>query len=370
MLGLVALIILLSVYAIVVTTLWRKANDKLENADTSLAARAKSQSNNSSETRIYSDDEYKIKADEARQLIHTFQKFVPKQFVEHFSKHGTNEFALGTADEDKVAILFCDIRGFTSLSEKMTPQELMNFLNSYFLRMNAPIHTNYGFIDKFIGDAIMALFDRPNGLDSDKASDALQAALGLRTSLALYNEHRAKSGYEAIDIGIGIHFGPVILGTVGSDDRMDTTVIGDSVNLAQRLETLAPKYKVDIVVSRALIDTLQNSDEDRKTSNLRYRIIDWVRVKGRTEPIELLEVLSHLSKTEQSIKLRHEILIKDAIRARRERDFDKAIALLSSIDTSHYGQTGQDPLIEHHLSSLLQLKSNPPPHQWDGALDV
>ena len=366
MIGLVALIIVLAVYAIVITSLWRKAIDTKNTPHNT----SKPEPHNSTVSRVYSDDEYKIKADEARQLTNTFQKFVPKQFVEHFSKHGTNEFALGTADEDNVAILFCDIRGFTGLSEKMKPQELMNFLNSYFLRMNAPIHTNHGFIDKFIGDAIMALFDRPDGSDSDKARDAIVAALGLRQSLALYNQHRAKSGYEAIDIGIGIHFGPVILGTVGSDDRMDTTVIGDSVNIAQRLETLAPKYKVDIVVSRALIDTLNQNKAKHLAPELNFRVIDWVRVKGRSEPIELIEVLSHLNEEEQSFRKDNEATIKELIKTRKEHDFERGIALISNLEAIADQQQNSDPIIAHHLSAFQELKSRAPNRAWDGALDL
>jgi adenylate cyclase len=193
--------------------------------------------------------EYKDKAEEAMLLNKTFRKFVPKQFIDHLAKHGSDVLELGRADEDELAILFSDIRGFTSLSEQMSPQELMNFLNSYFLRMNEPIHKNKGFIDKFIGDAVMALFDRPTGTNTDKAQDAIREALDLRYAINLYNQHRANSGYPPINIGIGIHFGPVIIGTVGSDDRMDTTVIGDSVNIAFRLEALAPKYNTDIVIS-------------------------------------------------------------------------------------------------------------------------
>ena len=177
-------------------------------------------------------------AEQARMVSQTFQKFVPKQFVDHFTKDGLETLQLGRADEDNVAILFIDIRGFTGLSENMNPQELMNFLNSYFLRMNEPIHKNLGFIDKFIGDAIMALFDHPNGTNQQKAIDSLQAAIDLRTAIELYNQHRQNSNYPPISVGIGIHFGPVIFGTVGSEDRMDTTVIGDSVNIASRIEAL------------------------------------------------------------------------------------------------------------------------------------
>jgi adenylate cyclase len=172
--------------------------------------------------------------------------------------------------------MFCDIRGFTSLSEQMSPQQLMNFLNSYFLRMNAPIHDNGGFIDKFIGDAIMALFDHPHGTPADKACDAIKAALDLQKALRLYNHHRANSGYLPVKHGVGLHYGPVVLGTVGSDDRMDTTVIGDTVNVAQRIEGLTEQFNADILCTRSLIDAAQSKKE------IAHRSIDTVVLKGKS----------------------------------------------------------------------------------------
>ena len=155
-------------------------------------------------------------ADEALRLSQAFQKFVPQQFIDHITKTGSGHIELGYADEQDVAILFCDIRGFTGLSEKMRPQELMGFLNSYFLRMNKPIHENGGFIDKFISDAMMALFDHPGGTPQDKAIDAINAAMELRKTLDFYNIRRKRKGFVPINVGVGIHYGPVVMGTVGS----------------------------------------------------------------------------------------------------------------------------------------------------------
>ncbi|RDV26724.1 adenylate/guanylate cyclase domain-containing protein [Alteromonas aestuariivivens] len=301
---------------------------------------------------------FQERADEAMRLSQTFQKFVPRQFVEHFAKHGSDTLELGRADEDDVAILFCDIRGFTGLSERMRPQELMNFLNSYFLRMNAPIHQNRGFIDKFIGDAIMALFDHPGGTHKDKATDALQAALDLRKALDIYNEHRRNSGYKAINIGIGVHFGPVIIGTVGSDDRMDTTVIGDSVNIAYRLEALAPKYSADIIVSAKVLETIGN-DFDVQT-----RLLDWVRVKGRQAPIEIYEILSHLSEQEQQMRQAVEPDIRAGLDCRRNQDWDGAIEFFERA----LSQNPQDPLPQHHLQVCRNLRDTALDANWDGAL--
>ncbi|GGW78659.1 adenylate/guanylate cyclase domain-containing protein [Alteromonas halophila] len=302
---------------------------------------------------------YRQRADEAKRLIQTFQKFVPRQFVEHFARHGTDALELGRADEDDVAILFCDIRGFTGLSEHMRPQELMSFLNSYFLRMNAPIHQHQGFIDKFIGDAIMALFDHPGGTAKDKASDALKAAHDLRQALDLYNQHRRNSGYTAINVGIGIHYGPVILGTVGSDDRMDTTVIGDSVNIAYRLESLAPVYEADIIVSAQTLETLQ---EDAPPT----RLLDWVRVKGRQTPIEIYEVLSHLPEPVRQARLAINDHVASGITHRKAGRWEAAQAAFSQ--AQHMAP--DDPVVHHHLRVCERYRGQPLDDQWDGALPL
>jgi adenylate cyclase len=299
------------------------------------------------------------KADEAQRLTQTFQKFVPRQFVDHFAKHGSSSLELGRADEDDVAILFCDIRGFTGLSERMKPHELMKFLNSYFLRMNDPIHQNGGFIDKFIGDAIMALFDHPDGHAADKANDALNAAIDLHRALAIYNKHRANSGYSAIEIGIGIHYGAVIIGTVGSDDRMDTTVIGDSVNIASRLETLAPTYFTDIVVSEQLLATAQQPCTIS-------RILDWVKVKGRRTPLRIFEVFNHLTEEQQELKMAIAGHIEVCIQARIEQRWEDALEALAEARTI----SPDDPLIEHHQSVCEGFKHQHLAADWDGAVTL
>lgn len=305
-----------------------------------------------------SEQRFLEKADEAMRLNQTFQKFVPRQFVEHFAKNGIDTLELGRADEDEVAILFCDIRGFTGLSERMKPQELMNFLNSYFLRMNDPIHQNGGFIDKFIGDAIMALFDHPGGSSTDKATDALNASLDLQKALKVYNSHRAKCGYEPIRVGVGVHYGPVILGTVGSDDRMDTTVIGDSVNLAFRLEGLAPKYHADIVISAQTL----NAIEEQHT--VTYRMLDLVRVKGRKAPIHIFEVLNHLVEEERALKLLIDEDIRKGLTCRIEQNWGEAM--------QHFqlalAKAPNDSLVKHHIEVCEYFQRASLPSDWDGAV--
>lgn len=306
------------------------------------------------------EERFLNKADEAKRLTQTFQKFVPKQFVDHFAKHGSDTLELGRADEDDVAILFCDIRGFTSLSERMTPQELMKFLNSYFLRMNDPIHQNGGFIDKFIGDAIMALFDNPSGTNADKAQDAIKAAIDLRAALNIYNQHRSNSNYPPIDVGIGIHFGPVIIGTVGSDDRMDTTVIGDSVNIAYRIEGLAPKLGADIIVTSQLLETA------KAKGRFTYRILDWVKVKGREQPVEIYELLDHLPAPVKKHKLVNSRLIEKGIKYRIKRDVERALECFQLA----LNNTPDDPLIIHHIEQCHKIQERRLPEDWDGAIGL
>ena len=307
-----------------------------------------------------SPERFEQKADEALRLRHTFQKFVPKQFVDHFAKHGSSVLELGHAVEDDVAILFCDIRGFTGLSEQMSPQELMRFLNSYFLRMNDPIHLNSGFIDKFIGDAIMALFDHPGGDNEDKASDALCAALDLRYALNIYNQHRQNSDYPPIDIGVGIHFGPVVLGTVGSDDRMDTTVIGDSVNIAYRLEALAPIYHCDIVVSA---QTLQQAAQPKRFTS---RLLDWIKVKGRSKAIEIHEVIAHLPEDLQQQKLVNSRFIKQGLSHRFKQNWPQAIDCFEQA----VALNPDDYLPRLHIKQCKHLATLTLPHDWDGTVQL
>ncbi|MGS2721430.1 adenylate/guanylate cyclase domain-containing protein [Paraglaciecola aestuariivivens] len=308
--------------------------------------------------RQLTEQKYRDKADEAKALSQTFRKFVPKQFVDHFAKHGSSTLELGRADEDELAILFSDIRGFTGLSEQMSPQELMNFLNSYFLRMNEPIHNNRGFIDKFIGDAVMALFDNPAGTNTDKAQDAIRAALDLRFAINLYNEHRANCHYPPVNVGIGIHFGPVILGTVGSDDRMDTTVIGDSVNVAFRLEALAPRYNADIIVSAQILEQAQAQQ------HFEYRLLDWVRVKGRQTPIEIYEVIDHQSAEIKALKLANQSFIEQGLAFRKAQQWKQAKQQFQLAQS----QFPDDILVIHHLEQCDILSTAELAADWDGAI--
>lgn len=269
------------------------------------------------------------KALEAMDLHDTFRKFIPTQFIEHLTEHDERELQLGKADEEDIAVMFLDIRKFSELSQQLTPQQTLNFLNAFFMRMNAPIHANYGFVDKFIGDAILALFDHPKGTAQTKVSDALNAAIGLRQALDLYNSHRQKSGYASINIGIGIHFGPVIIGTVGSDDRMDTTVLGQTVNTANYLEHLAKHFQSDIIISEAMVANLPENH------GYCLRKMSYVEVKGELEPHIIYEVLNHLPKVIQEDKLALQDEINTCINLVKNHEYQHLLNLAAKLKTLH-----------------------------------
>jgi class 3 adenylate cyclase len=176
-----------------------------------------------------------------------------------------------------MSIAFSDIRDFTTLSESMTPEDNFKFINAYLSRMESAIIENNGFIDKYIGDAIMALF-------SGSADDAVKAGIGMLHRLADYNQYRANSGDVPIKIGIGINTGSLRLGTVGGKNRMDGTVISDAVNLASRLESLTKNYGVSLLISQPTFLGLHDPSE----YNIRF--IEKVKVKGKSEPVAVFEV--------------------------------------------------------------------------------
>ena len=210
-------------------------------------------------------------------LTDAYGRFVPHQFLFLLGYESIIDVNLGDQVQKEMSVLFADIRDFTTLSETMTPQENFNFINAYLSRMEPAIARNQGFIDKYIGDAIMALF-------SDGADDAVKAGIEMLNILTAYNEHRVTIGYIPIEIGIGINSGSLMLGTVGGDGRMDSTVISDAVNLASRIEGLTKDYGVPLLISQQTLERLRNP------ADYAIRIVDKVQVKGKSQYVIVYEV--------------------------------------------------------------------------------
>ena len=211
-------------------------------------------------------------------LTDAARRFVPKEFLSLLGHESIVNVKLGEAVQQEMSVLFSGIRGFSALSESMTPEDNFKFINAYLSRMEPAIIDNQGFIDKYIGDVIMALF-------SGDADNALKAGIAMLQSLADYNQHCAKSGYVPIQIGIGINTGSLTLGTVGGQSRMDGTVISDAVNLASRLENLTKKYEVSLFISHHTLARLQDP------THYSIRLIERLKVKGKSKAVAIFEVL-------------------------------------------------------------------------------
>lgn len=217
---------------------------------------------------------------ELAHLNQVYERFIPKQFLDLLGKQSLVDIQLGDQVEKDMTVLLSDIRGFTAMSETMTPQDNFNFINAYLQRMQPIITTHQGFIDKYIGDAIMALFPL-------RADDALQAAIHMLDEMERYNERRENRGFEPFGIGIGINSGYLMLGMLGNEDHMEGSVIADAVNLTARVESLTKTYGVNILITQQTYDRL--SDPER----YHIRMIDRVTVKGKTQIATIYEVFDN-----------------------------------------------------------------------------
>jgi adenylate cyclase len=213
------------------------------------------------------------------QLNQANERFVPRQFLQLLDKHSIVDVQLGDNIQKEMTVLFADIRGFTGLSEKMSPEDNFKFINAFLSRMNPAISCNYGFIDKYIGDAIMALFSR-----ATHADDSLQSAIAMLQTLDDYNKTRQRPGREPIRIGLGLNSGLMRCGTVGGEQHMESTVISDAVNLASRLERLTKIYRTSLLISHHTFLRLEEHDR------YHIRLIDNVTVTGKSVAVSVYEV--------------------------------------------------------------------------------
>lgn len=282
-----------------------------------------------------------------------FEKFVPVQFLRHLGKKEVEEINLGDASQENMSVLFSDIRAFTTLSETMTPEENFYFLNDY-LKLIGPCITRYeGFIDKFIGDGIMALF---SGSCVSVADDALSAALCMLEKLKEFNDYRQHLKKPAITIGIGIHTGPLTLGTIGFASRVETTVIGDTVNLASRIESLTKHYGITIGVTSTTLQKL------KVKNTLLIREIDTVQVKGKEEAITVYDVFNADAKLIREAKLKTLERYGEALASYKQGRWDDAICLFHELES----QLPNDRVISIYLQRCYVFKANPPGTEWSG----
>ena len=253
-------------------------------------------------------------------------------------------------EEREVSILFADIVGFTALAERLPPSELLDFLNHYLTRLSGDIEANQGVIDKYIGDAVMAVFAAPLP-DPYHASHAVAAALAMQQSMQALNMAEA-DGRPDLQLRVGINSGTAVAGNMGSADRLNYTVVGDAVNLASRLEGLTRRYGVPVIVSQAT--------RDRAPQYL-YRELDRVRVKGRKSPVSVHEPLM-LEAMADADTLAELGLFAEALDAYRSRQWSQAAAGFSDILKRR-----DDPVAGLYLDIISRYRQQPPSENWDGS---
>ena len=282
-------------------------------------------------------------------LLKAYGRFVPQDFLRFLKKESILDVRLGDQVQREMTILFSDIRSFSKLSQSMSPKENFNFLNSYLGRVGPEIRAHKGFIDKYIGDGIMALF--PGGPD-----DAVGAAISMRKRLIEYNEHRRKSGYMKISVGIGLHTGMLMLGTVGEEERMDGSVISDAVNLCSRLESLTRLYGGTILASGQTLKQLKDP------TKYHYRYIDRVQIRGRREINKIYEIVDGDPEEQLNIKMKRKSAFITALRHYYEKRFNEAQKILVALNK----ENPEDMIYLIYLVRCERLINQGIPEGWNG----
>lgn len=294
--------------------------------------------------------EYAFKAVLAQKNEHKvrniFQKYVPKDVIDSIF---LNPEQMLVGDNRVVAILFSDIRSFTTISEGFQPDELVNSLNNYFEQMVEIIMEHGGVIDKYIGDAIMAFFGAPVKHEND-ATQAVMAAVEMQEALIEFNKEQGAAGKPKFVTGIGINYGVVTVGNIGSEKKMDYTVIGDMVNLASRLEGLTKPYGQGIIFSESVYRKVKKE--------LKCRMVDKVVVKGKTKGENIYTARRTLSAREKKAWNFHHLGLKHYYR----RNFERAKRFFEAVKKLLSDDTLADIYIERCENYIV----SPPPADWDG----
>ena len=248
------------------------------------------------------------------QTSRAYARFVPHEFLRLLNKESIVDVRLGDSIKLDMTVLFSDIRSFATISEGMNPEDSFAFLNSHWAGLGPVVRGHGGFIDKFIGDGVMALF-------GGTPDAGISAAIDIQRAVRQQNLGRT----EQVRVGVGVHTGSLMLGTVGDEMRMEGTVISDAVNLASRIESLSKLYGASVIVSGEIRSRLVN------LSAFRMRLLDRVRVMGRREPVEIFEVLDALEEREQQAKLAGSERFAEGLWQYFRGDFPEASAVFADM---------------------------------------
>lgn len=284
-----------------------------------------------------------------RHLSRMFSQYIPPELVEEMDQQ--QEAYSMDSDSRELTVMFSDVRGFTSISEGLSPKELSLLMNEFLTPMTRIIHTHRGTIDKYMGDAIMAFWGAPLH-DAQHARHALDAALDMNRALTGLNAEFAGRGWPELRIGIGINTGNMSVGDMGSEFRRAYTVMGDAVNLGSRLEGLTKQYAVTVICSESTRAAVPEFS---------FLELDQVRVKGKAQPVGIYEPLGpkdSVDKTLRSLLTRH----KQALAYYRAQDWDGAEREFFTLQQA----MPERGLYRLYLDRIAYFRAHPPGEGWDG----
>ena len=301
--------------------------------------------------------EYALERIEKLRVRRTLERYVSKNIVKEILDNPGGFYSSMLGSRKPVTVLFSDLVGFTSLSEKADPVTLVSQLNRYLSAMVPNVFDNAGTLDKFIGDAIMAVWGNvsTHGVEVDAKASA-RAALGMRRELAKLNEEWRAEGIKPLACGIGINHGDAVVGNIGSyepHERLDPTVIGDAVNLASRLEALTRQYHVDILIGSSAAELI--------TDEFTLRSVDLVQVKGKTEPVEVFTMIGARNDNLDPEWLKWIESYEEGIKKFRGREFTEAKILFSRFLEFY----PEDFLAKMYLERSLKYEAAPPDESWN-----
>ncbi|AUH73443.1 adenylate/guanylate cyclase domain-containing protein [Legionella sainthelensi] len=282
-----------------------------------------------------------------RSSLTSFQRYVPHSLVKKLVH--TGQIAQVGGQNQIITILFSDIKNFTTISESTSPQKLMTYLSDYFQSMTEAVIQHEGTLDKYIGDAVMALWNAPSK-DVEHAFHACETARVMLERLQILNQKHKNDGFPEFKIRIGIHTGEAIVGNVGSEDRLSYTALGDTVNLASRLESISKNYNTQIIVSHATFNHVSDK--------FLFRFLDEVAVRGKQESIAIYELI-----TTQNIETleQHKQEFTKAFSLYKKGLWEKSIEAFMTLTPAYPG----DQLASIYIERCRLLAHSPPAH-WDG----
>lgn len=278
-----------------------------------------------------------------------YSHFVPHEFLQILHKASIIDLQLGDQIQKDMTIMFSDIRDFTTISEKLKPKETFDFLNTYLEKVVPVIRSHGGFIDKYIGDAILALFP-------GKIEEVIKTSIHMQREIEVFNQEREDNNLVPISAGIGLHTGNLILGTIGEKSRMEATVISDAVNLASRIEGLTKLYSAPVLISESIYNSLTDKEE------YNFRFIGKIKVKGKSNAIAVYEVLDGNIDEQMRLKIDNTETFKTGLDLYYKRDFAEAAVYFNNVLKKNPKDKAAEIYRERSASFLL----NPPPIDWDG----